>query len=152
MVICSDCYDNANIYSRTRDYCPYAYLGEDDPLDKTLPGLKESLHEHSHHEDTALGSLISNQDSSDFLTSHDKRLSSHSPPEHYTNGETLKPKSQIYLLKMLTFLAKALSIVSITLRCSVLNLHPSEATQTFFLLFITTLNWLLAYLYIQYKL
>uniref|UniRef100_A0A3Q0RY58 Leucine rich repeats and immunoglobulin like domains 2 n=1 Tax=Amphilophus citrinellus TaxID=61819 RepID=A0A3Q0RY58_AMPCI len=75
LVICSDCYDNANIYSRTREYCPYAYLGEDDPLDKTLPGLKESLSEHAQHEDTALNSLISNQDSSIFLTSHDKRLS-----------------------------------------------------------------------------
>ena len=87
-MICSDCYDNANIYSRTRDYCPYAYLGEDDPLDKTLPGLKEGFGEHAQHEDTALESLISNQDSSVFLTSHDKRLSSHTPPEHYANGET----------------------------------------------------------------
>lgn len=88
LVICSDCYDNANIYSRTREYCPYAYLGEDDPLDKTLPGLKESFSEHAQHEDTALESLISNQDTSVFLTSHDKRLSSHTPPEHYANGET----------------------------------------------------------------
>lgn len=37
LVICSDCYDNANIYSRTREYCPYAYLAEDDSLDKTPP-------------------------------------------------------------------------------------------------------------------
>uniref|UniRef100_A0A667X1R7 Leucine rich repeats and immunoglobulin like domains 2 n=1 Tax=Myripristis murdjan TaxID=586833 RepID=A0A667X1R7_9TELE len=87
LVICSDCYDNANIYSRTREYCPYAYLGEDDPLDKTLPGLKESFREHAQHEDTALESLLSNQDSSVFLTSHDKRLSSHTAPEHYANGE-----------------------------------------------------------------
>ena len=90
LVICSDCYDNANIYSRTREYCPYAYLGEDDPLDKTLPGLKESFSEHAQHEDTALESLISNRDTSVFLTSHDKRLSSHTPPEHYANGETGK--------------------------------------------------------------
>uniref|UniRef100_A0A665TCK7 Ig-like domain-containing protein n=1 Tax=Echeneis naucrates TaxID=173247 RepID=A0A665TCK7_ECHNA len=90
LVICSDCYDNANIYSRTREYCPYAYLGEDDPLDKTLPGLKESFSEHAQPKDTTLESLISNQDSSVFLTSHDKRLSSHTPPEHYTNGEKLK--------------------------------------------------------------
>ncbi|GLD62978.1 leucine-rich repeats and immunoglobulin-like domains protein 2 isoform X1 [Lates japonicus] len=104
LVICSDCYDNANIYSRTREYCPYAFLGEDDPLDKTLPGLKESFSAHAQHEDRALESLISNQDSSVFLTSHDKRLSSHTPPEHYTNdslsrtfwgeGEDLSSKPQ----------------------------------------------------------
>uniref|UniRef100_A0A8D0AU11 Leucine rich repeats and immunoglobulin like domains 2 n=1 Tax=Sander lucioperca TaxID=283035 RepID=A0A8D0AU11_SANLU len=92
LVICSDCYDNANIYSRTREYCPYTYLGEDEPLDRTLPGLKESFSEHAQHEDTALESLISNLDSV-FLTSHDKRLSSHTPPEHYANGETWKQKS-----------------------------------------------------------
>ncbi|XP_069547267.1 leucine-rich repeats and immunoglobulin-like domains protein 2 isoform X2 [Brachyistius frenatus] len=46
LVICSDCYDNANIYSRTREYCPYAYLGEDDPLDKTLTGPKDGLGQH----------------------------------------------------------------------------------------------------------
>lgn len=83
LVICSDCYDNANIYSRTREYCPYAYLGEDDPLDKTVPGLKENLSERAQHEDAALNSLTGNQDSSVFFTSHDKRLSSHTPPEHY---------------------------------------------------------------------
>ncbi|XP_060897096.1 leucine-rich repeats and immunoglobulin-like domains protein 2 [Labrus mixtus] len=82
LVICSDCYDNANIYSRTREYCPYAYLGEDDPLDKTV---KESFGGHTQHQDTTLESLISNQDSSVFLTSHEKRLSSHTPPEHYAN-------------------------------------------------------------------
>uniref|UniRef100_A0A3P8UC42 Leucine rich repeats and immunoglobulin like domains 2 n=1 Tax=Amphiprion percula TaxID=161767 RepID=A0A3P8UC42_AMPPE len=77
LVICSDCYDNANIYSRTRDYCPYAYLGEEDALDNPLPSLKESISEHAQHKDTTLESFISNQDSSVFLTSHDKRLSSH---------------------------------------------------------------------------
>ncbi|XP_060926094.1 leucine-rich repeats and immunoglobulin-like domains protein 2 [Limanda limanda] len=86
LVICSDCYDNANIYSRTREYCPYAYLGEDGPLDKALPGLKENFIEHGQHVDTALENLISNQDTSLFLTSHDQRLSSHTPPEHYANG------------------------------------------------------------------
>lgn len=86
VVICSDCYDNANIYTRTREYCPYAYLGEDDPLDKSLPDLKES--EHGQHGDASLKSLLSNQDSSVLLNSHDKRMSSHTPPEHYINGET----------------------------------------------------------------
>uniref|UniRef100_A0A8C7IML9 Leucine rich repeats and immunoglobulin like domains 2 n=1 Tax=Oncorhynchus kisutch TaxID=8019 RepID=A0A8C7IML9_ONCKI len=97
LVICSDCYDNANIYSRTREYCPYAYLAEDDSLDKSLSGImahfpKESYREqHTQHEDTALESLINNQDSSVFLASHDltKRLSTAlSPPEqHYSTGE-----------------------------------------------------------------
>ncbi|KAK6321512.1 hypothetical protein J4Q44_G00084880 [Coregonus suidteri] len=94
LVICSDCYDNANIYSRTREYCPYAYLAEDDPLDKGLSGIMTHLpkepyrEQHAQHEDTALESLINNQDSSVFLTSHDltKRLSTAlSPPEqHYS--------------------------------------------------------------------
>lgn len=97
LVICSDCYDNANIYSRTREYCPYAYLEEDDPLDRNLPGLRESFSEHAQHQDTALESLISNHDSSVFLTSHDKRLSSHTPPEHCAKGETWKQKLQFYL-------------------------------------------------------
>ncbi|XP_076975975.1 leucine-rich repeats and immunoglobulin-like domains protein 2 isoform X3 [Tamandua tetradactyla] len=38
-MICSDCYDNANIYSRTREYCPYAYIAEEDVLDQTLSSL-----------------------------------------------------------------------------------------------------------------
>ncbi|KAA8593232.1 hypothetical protein FQN60_009348 [Etheostoma spectabile] len=104
LVICSDCYDNANIYSRTREYCPYAYLGEDDPLDRALPGLKENFSEHAQHDDTTLESLINNLDAAVFLTSHDKRLSSHTPPEHYANdslsrafwdeGEDLSSKPQ----------------------------------------------------------
>lgn len=102
LVICSDCYDNANIYSRTREYCPYAYLGEDDPLDKTVPGLKENLSEHAQHEDAALNSLTSNQDSSVFFTSHDKRLSSHTPPEHY--GESCKQKFQFYFLNQYVYI------------------------------------------------
>ncbi|KAG7494683.1 leucine-rich repeats and immunoglobulin-like domains protein 2 [Solea senegalensis] len=82
LVICSDCYDNANIYSRTREYCPYAYMGEDELLDKTLPDLKESFSEHAQHMDTTLENLISNQNSSVFLSSHDKRLGSHTPLDH----------------------------------------------------------------------
>uniref|UniRef100_A0A4W5QUW9 Leucine rich repeats and immunoglobulin like domains 2 n=1 Tax=Hucho hucho TaxID=62062 RepID=A0A4W5QUW9_9TELE len=92
LVICSDCYDNANIYSRTREYCPYAYLAEDDSLDKSLSGIMAHLpkepyrEQHTQHEDTALESLINNQDSSVFLT---KRLSTAlTPPEqHYSTGE-----------------------------------------------------------------
>ncbi|XP_077429787.1 leucine-rich repeats and immunoglobulin-like domains protein 2 [Vanacampus margaritifer] len=63
LVICSDCYDNANIYSRTRDYCPYAYLGEDDALDKDLPLFKESFAERTRREDAALERLLGKQDS-----------------------------------------------------------------------------------------
>ncbi|KAM6928057.1 leucine-rich repeats and immunoglobulin-like domains protein 2 [Xenentodon cancila] len=85
VVICSDCYDNANIYTRTREYCPYAYLGEDDTLDKTLPELKECLSERAQHGDAALKSLMNNQDSSSLLSSHGKRRSSHTPPECYAN-------------------------------------------------------------------
>ncbi|XP_077387093.1 leucine-rich repeats and immunoglobulin-like domains protein 2 [Festucalex cinctus] len=63
LVICSDCYDNANIYSRTRDYCPYAYLGEDDALDKDLPVFKESFAERTRREDAALERLLGKHDS-----------------------------------------------------------------------------------------
>ncbi|XP_061793639.1 leucine-rich repeats and immunoglobulin-like domains protein 2 isoform X1 [Nerophis lumbriciformis] len=77
LVICSDCYDNANIYPRTREYCPYAYLGEDDPLDKDLPGARESFGEHAGPEDATLESLISKRDSFSLLTSHGTRRSSH---------------------------------------------------------------------------
>lgn len=86
MVICSDCYDNANIYSRTREYCPYAYLGDDDPPDKTL---------HLQQEDATLESFIKNHDASVFVTSHDKRLSGHTPPEQYANGETWAPVQEL---------------------------------------------------------
>ncbi|KAM9814138.1 leucine-rich repeats and immunoglobulin-like domains protein 2 [Neosynchiropus ocellatus] len=80
LVICSDCYDNANIYSRTREYCPYDFFGEDDSLDKTLPGVKENF--SAPHEDAALGTFMSSRDpASVFLTAHDKRVSGHAPPE-----------------------------------------------------------------------
>ncbi|XP_055772919.1 leucine-rich repeats and immunoglobulin-like domains protein 2 isoform X1 [Salvelinus fontinalis] len=96
LVICSDCYDNANMYSRTREY--YACLAEDDPLDKGLSGIIAHLpkepygEQRGQHEDTALESLINNQDSSVFLTSHNssvfltKRLSKAlwPPEQHYS--------------------------------------------------------------------
>uniref|UniRef100_A0A8C9S7W3 Leucine rich repeats and immunoglobulin like domains 2 n=1 Tax=Scleropages formosus TaxID=113540 RepID=A0A8C9S7W3_SCLFO len=82
LVICSDCYDNANIYSRTREYCPYAYLAEDDPLDGTLA----TVGGHAQHEDTALlESLLTYQDTSIFLASHERRLSTHSSHQVYPN-------------------------------------------------------------------
>ncbi|KAJ8391161.1 hypothetical protein AAFF_G00095900 [Aldrovandia affinis] len=97
LVICSDCYDNANIYSRTREYCPYAYLAEDDPLDKGLSSIMAQLPkdpysgQHTQHEDTALESLISNQDSSIFLASHDKRPSAHSASPHFNSDVPPRP-------------------------------------------------------------
>ncbi|KAJ3602044.1 hypothetical protein NHX12_029804, partial [Muraenolepis orangiensis] len=60
LVICSDCYDNANIYSRTRDYCPYTYLGaEEDDIGVGAGGLHGP-----RREDATLESLISQQDPS----------------------------------------------------------------------------------------
>lgn len=55
LVICSDCYDNANIYSRTRDYCHYSYLSEEDALDAQLP---RDTRKEGQHEDAALHDLI----------------------------------------------------------------------------------------------
>ncbi|OXB56448.1 hypothetical protein ASZ78_004546 [Callipepla squamata] len=77
LVICSDCYDNANIYSRTREYCPYTYITEEDPLDQTLPNLmvqvpKETYAAHTQHESGALDNLLVDRDMSVFLTGHDR--------------------------------------------------------------------------------
>uniref|UniRef100_F6ZHI5 Leucine-rich repeats and immunoglobulin-like domains protein 2 n=1 Tax=Monodelphis domestica TaxID=13616 RepID=F6ZHI5_MONDO len=76
-VICSDCYDNANIYSRTREYCPYTYITEEDGLDQTLSSLmvqvpKEPCLSHPSPETAALDPLISSGDMSVFLTNHDR--------------------------------------------------------------------------------
>ncbi|XP_068598119.1 leucine-rich repeats and immunoglobulin-like domains protein 2 [Brachionichthys hirsutus] len=97
LVICSDCYDNANIYSRTREYCPYAYLGGDDPLDKSLPD--------GQRDDAILESFVGNRDASAaFLTPHDKRPSGAGAPERcasdslcgsfWGGGESPSPKPQ----------------------------------------------------------
>ncbi|XP_012500036.1 PREDICTED: leucine-rich repeats and immunoglobulin-like domains protein 2 [Propithecus coquereli] len=86
-VICSDCYDNANIYSRTREYCPYTYIAEEDVLDQTLSSLmvqmpKETYLAHPSHSAAVLESLISSADRelSAFPTNHErmkeKKLSS----------------------------------------------------------------------------
>ncbi|RMB99337.1 hypothetical protein DUI87_24072 [Hirundo rustica rustica] len=78
LVICSDCYDNANIYSRTREYCPYAFIAEEDPLDQTLPNLmvqmpKEMYTARTQNEASALGNLLADRDVPVFLTNHDKK-------------------------------------------------------------------------------
>lgn len=78
LVICSDCYDNANIYSRTREYCPYALITEEDPLDQTLPNLmvqmpKETYTARTQKESSALDNLLADRDVPVFLTNHDKK-------------------------------------------------------------------------------
>lgn len=85
LVICSDCYDNANIYSRTREYCPYAYLTEDDPLVAQISrdGHQER-DQRTKHTDTTLESFISQQNASVFLTNHEPRLP---PSQLYSTGE-----------------------------------------------------------------
>ncbi|XP_022439749.1 leucine-rich repeats and immunoglobulin-like domains protein 2 isoform X1 [Monodon monoceros] len=86
-VICSDCYDNANIYSRTREYCPYTYIAEEDVLDQTLSSLmvqmpKETYLAHLPQDATTLESLVSaaDREMSAFPTNHErineKKLSS----------------------------------------------------------------------------
>lgn len=77
MVICSDCYDNANIYSRTREYCPYAYITDEDPLDQTLSSLmvqmsKEPYSVCTQHEAPAMDNISADRDMSVFLTNHDR--------------------------------------------------------------------------------
>ncbi|XP_078500562.1 leucine-rich repeats and immunoglobulin-like domains protein 2 [Lissotriton helveticus] len=77
LLICSDCYDNANIYSRTRDYYPFPYIAQEDPLDPTLSNLitqipKETYMAHSQHEGAALNSVMAERDMSIFLTNHDR--------------------------------------------------------------------------------
>ncbi|XP_023798025.1 leucine-rich repeats and immunoglobulin-like domains protein 2 isoform X1 [Cyanistes caeruleus] len=78
LVICSDCYDNANIYSRTREYCPYAFITEEDPLDQALPNLmvqmpKETYTVCTQNETSALGSLLADRDVPVFCTNRDKK-------------------------------------------------------------------------------
>lgn len=109
LVICSDCYDNANIYSRTREYCPYTYITEEDPLDQTLPNLmvqmpKETYPAHTQHETSALDNVFGDRDMSVFLTSHD-RISEKKIPSQQINGEcVLFPPDILYFLVLLTFL------------------------------------------------
>uniref|UniRef100_A0AAV2M781 Ig-like domain-containing protein n=1 Tax=Knipowitschia caucasica TaxID=637954 RepID=A0AAV2M781_KNICA len=78
LVIYSDCYDNANIYSRTREYCQYGYLGEDDAMDR---GLKMSLTEHAQQDNAVMENLFSNRCSCCVLSSNDKSCNSHSLPD-----------------------------------------------------------------------
>ncbi|XP_063306755.1 leucine-rich repeats and immunoglobulin-like domains protein 2 [Pelobates fuscus] len=70
VMICSDCYDNANIYSRTREFCPYTYITEEDPLDQSLSSFmsqipKDPLPPHAHHE---VPGLLTNHERKDNAT------------------------------------------------------------------------------------
>lgn len=78
-VICSDCYDNANIYSRTREYCPYTYIAEEDVLDQALSSLmvqmpKETFLSHPPQDAANLESLIpsTERELSAFPTNHER--------------------------------------------------------------------------------
>ncbi|XP_060057843.1 leucine-rich repeats and immunoglobulin-like domains protein 2 isoform X2 [Erinaceus europaeus] len=78
-VICSDCYDNANIYSRTREYCPYTYIAEEDILDQTLSSLmvqmpKETYLTHPPHDAAVLENMVSSadQETPAFPTNHER--------------------------------------------------------------------------------
>ncbi|KAG8517692.1 Leucine-rich repeats and immunoglobulin-like domains protein 2, partial [Galemys pyrenaicus] len=86
-VICSDCYDNANIYSRTREYCPYTYIAEEDVLDQTLSSLmvqmpKEAYLAHPPQDASTMENLVSSaeRETTVFPTNHEriseKKLSS----------------------------------------------------------------------------
>ncbi|KAH0618940.1 hypothetical protein JD844_018510, partial [Phrynosoma platyrhinos] len=94
LVICSDCYDNANIYSRTREYCPYAYVTEDDPLDQTLSNLMMQMSKEPYpvcpqHEATTLDGLSGDRDMSVFLNNQD-RLHERKPCSQPCNSDPFR--------------------------------------------------------------
>uniref|UniRef100_A0A8C5KMI0 Leucine-rich repeats and immunoglobulin-like domains protein 2 n=1 Tax=Jaculus jaculus TaxID=51337 RepID=A0A8C5KMI0_JACJA len=95
-VICSDCYDNANIYSRTREYCPYTYIAEEDVLDQTLSSLmvpvpKETFLSHPPQDASALDSLVPSTDRElpAFPTNHE-RMNEKKLPSAQTSNEALQ--------------------------------------------------------------
>ncbi|XP_039105023.1 leucine-rich repeats and immunoglobulin-like domains protein 2 isoform X3 [Hyaena hyaena] len=93
-VICSDCYDNANIYSRTREYCPYTYIAEEDVLDHALSSLmvqmpKETYLAHASPDAPVLEGLVSSADRelAAFPTNHE-RINEKKLPFTQMNSET----------------------------------------------------------------
>lgn len=93
-VICSDCYDNANIYSRTREYCPYTYIAEEDVLDQTLSSLmvqmpKETYLAHPPQDATTLESLVSpaDRETPAFPTNHERMSEKKLPSAQMGSGE-----------------------------------------------------------------
>lgn len=95
-VICSDCYDNANIYSRTREYCPYTYIAEEDLLDQTLSSLmvqmpKETYLAHPSQGAATLESLVlpADREVSAFPTKHE-RINEKKLPSTPMSNETFQ--------------------------------------------------------------
>lgn len=93
-VICSDCYDNANIYSRTREYCPYTYIAEEDVLDQTLSSLvvqmpKETFLAHPSQDGSTLESLVlsADREMSAFPTNHERINEKKSPSTQLSSGK-----------------------------------------------------------------
>jgi len=93
-VICSDCYDNANIYSRTREYCPYTYIAEEDVLDQTLSSLmvqmpKETYLAHPAQDAPTLESLVSSVDRemAAFPTNHERINEKKLPSTQMSSGK-----------------------------------------------------------------
>ncbi|XP_072336277.1 leucine-rich repeats and immunoglobulin-like domains protein 2 isoform X2 [Scyliorhinus torazame] len=77
LVICSDCYDNANMYAKNSNYCPYTFLGEEDPLEHALTNImgqlpKDNFAVRAQHEGMAIDSLTTEADMSVYLTNHDR--------------------------------------------------------------------------------
>ncbi|XP_049621624.1 leucine-rich repeats and immunoglobulin-like domains protein 2 [Suncus etruscus] len=97
-VICSDCYDNANIYSRTREYCPYTYVAEEDVLDQTLSGLmvqmpKEPYLAHLPQDAAVLESLVSSaeRETPAFPSSHERIHEKKLTATHMSNETLPRP-------------------------------------------------------------
>lgn len=93
-VICSDCYDNANIYSRTREYCPYTYVTEEDVLDQTLSSLmvqmpKETFLSCPPQDAAALENLVSlaNRELSALPTNHERISEKKLPSTQISSGK-----------------------------------------------------------------
>ncbi|XP_040854229.1 leucine-rich repeats and immunoglobulin-like domains protein 2 isoform X2 [Ochotona curzoniae] len=95
-VMCSDCCENANMYSRSRDYCPYTYVAEEDVLDQTLSSLvgqmpKEPYLTHPPQDSTVLEGLVVSADRelSAFPTNHE-RTNEKKLPSTKANSEVLQ--------------------------------------------------------------
>ncbi|XP_012880097.1 PREDICTED: leucine-rich repeats and immunoglobulin-like domains protein 2 [Dipodomys ordii] len=97
-VICSDCYDNANIYARNREYCPYSFVAEEDVLDHSLSSLmvqmpKETFLSLPPQEVPALESLIPSIDREQaaFPTNHERMNEKKLPSVQMSNGTAQRP-------------------------------------------------------------
>ncbi|KAM4871546.1 leucine-rich repeats and immunoglobulin-like domains protein 2 isoform 2-T2 [Thomomys bottae] len=94
-MICSDCYDNANIYSRNREYCPYSFIAEED---HTLASLmvqmpKETFLSLPPQDTTALESLMPSGDREQaaFPTNHERMNEKKLPSTQISNEISQQP-------------------------------------------------------------